>query len=447
LIKEQRTGRSWAPCVTGPIAAHAIDVAKDVAARFRDRERLLRINRAAEGQTRYPGTVHWESHALAQGDAGLALACAYFDPCWPGESWLDIGERYLSLAADQAEAVLPRLGMFSGLAGLAFAARSYSSRHARYQRLLSWLDPALSTHALAAAGKLRGRHGVAVAEFDLISGLCGVGAYFLSAGVPPPTDVALHAILETLVALTETSDGVPHWYTPQSLMSDNPMSKFFPEGNLNCGLAHGIPGPLAMMALALESGFGVDGLAEAIERTADWLVRHQTADHYGVNWPTAVPWTPQGRVPSERLDASRAAWCYGTPGVARALWLAGRAIGAYSLCHLAVEGMTAVYRRPVSMRRIDSPTFCHGVAGLLQVTMRFLFDTDLPVFHDAAGELCQQLLSQYQADRPLGFCCIEPDGNLVDQAGLLDGALGVVLVLLAASTYQAPNWDRLFLLT
>jgi hypothetical protein len=447
LIKEQRTGRSWAPCVTGPIAAHAIDVAKDVAARFRDREGLLRINRAAEGQTRYPGTVHWESYALAQGDAGLALACAYFDPCWPGESWLDIGERYLSLAADQAEAVLPRLGMFSGLAGLAFAARSYSPRHARYQRLLSWLDPALSTHALAAAGRLHGRHGVSVAEFDLISGLCGVGAYFLSAGVPPPTDVALHAILETLVALTETSDGVPHWYTPQSLMSDNPMAKFFPEGNLNCGLAHGIPGPLAMMALALESGFGVDGLAEAIERTADWLVRHQTADHYGVNWPTAVPWTPQGRVPSERLDVSRAAWCYGTPGVARALWLAGRAIGAYSLCHLAVEGMTAVYRRPVSVRRIDSPTFCHGVAGLLQVTMRFLFDTDLPVFHDAAGELCQQLLSQYQADRPLGFCCIEPDGNLVDQAGLLDGALGVVLVLLAASTYQAPNWDRLFLLT
>ena len=116
------------------------------------------------------------------------------------------------------------------------------------------------------------------------------------------------------------------------------MAKFFPEGNLNCGLAHGIPGPLAAMALAFESGVDVDGLAEAIERTAEWLVQHQTADDYGVNWPTAVPWTPEGRVPSERLDASRAAWCYGTPGVARALWLAGRAIGASSLCRLAVEG-------------------------------------------------------------------------------------------------------------
>ena len=99
------------------------------------------MNRAAQEQTRYPGTVHWESHAIAQGDASLALACAYFDPCWPDESWLDTGERYLSLAAEQAEAVLPRLGIFSGLAGLGFAARFYSPRYARYERLLSWLDP------------------------------------------------------------------------------------------------------------------------------------------------------------------------------------------------------------------------------------------------------------------------------------------------------------------
>jgi hypothetical protein len=35
----------------------------------------------------------------------------------------------------------------------------------------------------------------------------------------------------------------------------------------------------------------------------------------------------------------------------------------------------------------------------------------------------------------------------VDQPGLLDGAPGVILALLAASTDVEPIWDRLFLLS
>ena len=109
--------------------------------------------------------------------------------------------------------------------------------------------------------------------------------------------------------------------------------------------------------------------------------------------------------------------------------------------------MEAVYRRPIDERRIDSPTFCHGIAGLLQVTLRFAHDTGLPVFSQAASELTEQLLAMYDPERALGYCSIEPGGNLVDQPGLLDGAPGVALVLLAASSNVEPTWDRLFLLS
>ena len=53
----------------------------------------------------------------------------------------------------------------------------------------------------------------------------------------------------------------------------------------------------------------------------------------------------------------------------------------------------------------------------------------------------------HEPDRALGFRAIEPGGNRVDQPGLLDGAPGVVIVLLAASTSVEPTWDRLFLLS
>ena len=40
-----------------------------------------------------------------------------------------------------------------------------------------------------------------------------------------------------------------------------------------------------------------------------------------------------------------------------------------------------------------------------------------------------------------------PRGGRIDQAGLLDGAPGIAMALLAAATPQPPNWDRLFLLS
>lgn len=436
------------PLIESDLAAKALAVAREVAERCKDREQLLAANDAALKQTIFPRTIYWEPLGIAQGDAGLALMCSYLDACFPEEGWGKTGHEYLTLAARGAEtAGAHHIGLYSGLAGLAFSAQSLSCNGSRYKKLLTSLDYGICGSVLEPSAAMTGRHGVAVSEFDLIVGLSGVAAYLLQRGYKPPMDVALQAILDRLVALTEETDGVPHWYTPHHLLAGEGMAEHYPEGNFNCGLAHGIPGPLAVMALGLGAGLPVEGLREAVTRTAQWLVHHRSGDPYGINWPTVVPYSPNGNVEPGQLDSSRAGWCYGTPGVARSLWLAGRALDDEALQQIAVEGMEAVYRRPIEERRIDSPTFCHGVAGLLQVTLRFAHDTGLPVFTDAAAALTEQLLALYDPERALGFCSIEPGGNLVDQPGLLDGAPGVALVLLAASSNVEPTWDRLFLLS
>jgi hypothetical protein len=197
------------------------------------------------------------------------------------------------------------------------------------------------------------------------------------------------------------------------------------------------------MALAYAAGAHVRGLRDAIVSIAAWLGDNRCDDVWGMNWPTMVALTG-GEAAAEQ--PGRAAWCYGSPGVARALWLAGRAIEDEQLMTLSSEAMQAVYRRPLHKRQIDSPTFCHGVAGLLQITLRFAHDTGEAVFSTAAVDLTDQLLAAYDPKSLLGFCSLEPGGNSVDQPGLLDGAPGVVLVLLAAATDVEPSWDRLFLL-
>ena len=99
-----------------------------------------------------------------------------------------------------------------------------------------------------------------------------------------------------------------------------------------------------------------------------------------------------------------------------------------------------------SARQIDSPTFCHGVAGLLQITLRFR-TTPGSRFRQAADELTDQLLEGYEPRRRCSASATSSRAaNRVDHLGLLDGAPGVALVLLAAASRVEPTWDRLFLL-
>jgi hypothetical protein len=441
--------RAWTGVLTPERAAVATSVALDAARRLREPARVGAAILAAADQTAFPESVHWEPYGVAQGDAGLALLCGYLDACFPDEGWDVTGHSLLASAAREAEGSgqLPP-GIFGGMSGLAFAAWSLSRHGTRYQRLLRSLEATLVPQATQLSSTLvRQRAGVAVSHFDLISGLSGIGAYLLCRRDRPEMADPLDAVLASLVALTTAEGGVPRWHTPPRFMRDESMARHYPYGNLNCGLAHGIPGPMALMALAHCAEVPVPGLVEAIGRIADWLVTNRVNDAWGVNWPTAVPLTDaSGGDPAASPDPSRSAWCYGSPGVARALWLAGEALGDAGLCALAIEAMEAVFRRPILERRIDSPTFCHGIAGLLQITLRFAMDTRRPLFVGAAETLTDQLLEMYEPERLLGFYSLEPGGNRVDQAGLLDGTPAVVMTLLAAATSVAPSWDRLFLL-
>jgi hypothetical protein len=447
----ERSGRahppSWTSVLDADRRADALAVALDVAGRASDPARIAAALAAAGGQTRYPESLRWQPHGVAQGDAGLALLCACLNACLPGEGWDEVAHGFLAAAAYAAERQ-PRLppGLFGGLSGLAFTAEALSEDGARYQRLLTSLDEALAPQASALGEGLRSASGPGpVSDFDVIAGVSGMGAYLLRRD---PHGV-LPEVLSGLVSLAEPQDGPPRWMTPPHLLGDASMLHQYPSGNLNCGLAHGIPGPLALLALSLRSGVKVPGQAEAVRRLADWLVAHRADDHWGVNWPTAIPVAPPGeRDPDAAgLPPSRSAWCYGSPGVARALWFAGEVLDDAVLRELAVEAIHAVLRRPIPERRIESPTFCHGVAGLLQVVVRFAHDTGLPAFSDGAADLVDELLGAHEPERPLAYASLEPGPNAVDRAGLLAGAPGVAMALLAAATDTEPTWDRLFLLS
>ncbi|WP_437436751.1 lanthionine synthetase LanC family protein [Salinispora arenicola] len=144
-----------------------------------------------------------------------------------------------------------------------------------------------------------------------------------------PDRPLLRRVLAYLVQLTEpvhTDDAAgrlaPGWWSADP--ADREGSE--PGGHANVGLAHGIAGPLALLALAMRQNIRVPGHAEAIRRICTWLDSWQQASPAGPWWPEKITVAELHAGKPSMSGPARPSWCYGTPGVARAQQLAGTAL-------------------------------------------------------------------------------------------------------------------------
>ncbi|GAB3583375.1 lanthionine synthetase C family protein [Amycolatopsis endophytica] len=271
-----------------------------------------------------------------------------------------------------------------------------------------------------------------MADYDVISGLTGRGRLLLALGGDRCSS-ALERVLEYLVALTRPTvvDGVevPGWWCAPDRYTVEVDRERYPRGDFNAGLAHGISGPLVLLSLAHRHGHRVAGMTDAMRVVRDWLLRWAWTDESGVGWPSRVGFEAQ--VSGRAVPASRSAWCYGTAGVAFALHLAALELGDAGAAALALG---AVERPGLS----EGPTFCHGDAGLLQITRR--------MGSPAADAVAARLLTAFDPSSRFGFRHHLHTGEQIDAAGLLQGAAGAALALATHAGNPAP-WDAALLLS
>ncbi|MFE6051374.1 lanthionine synthetase LanC family protein [Kitasatospora sp. NPDC056446] len=386
---------------------------------------------------------------LGAGGAGLALAYHQLDLCRPGEGWRAMAVGHLEAAVRGAERTRLRSpGLLGGLGGLAFAAGRLGRPDLLGPDLFGpdlfgpdLLGPdLLGPDTFGPDAPEPGPDRPALDRrraLDLGSGLTGRGAVLLDRHARDPGAAArLAAVLTALGGQTAAFPG------------ESP------------GMAHGPAGPLALLALARSAGVEVPGHVAALRQGVDRLLTHRRDDDWGPDWvlgpapepnrgsdpvsdpdptpglaPALGPAPPDGPAAGPDRQPLPASWCHGAPGIARALWLAGTALDDAPLRELARASLLAALRRPPGVRRVDrQPGLCHGLAGLLLITLRFARDTADPVFRQAAGDLLHRLADRYGAQPAVA-------------PGLLDGAAGVLLVLLAATAPVPPDWDRALLLS
>lgn len=442
---------------------------------------LLHVERARTGQGLWHRAETWLRYATSGPiDDGPGSHLHYGAPA------LAFVLHRASVAADPAGAVRPGTGR------RALAALDARISHATRTRL----DQA---HRRIDSGR-----GPALAEFDAIRGLAGLGAYWLSRHPHPrssdptatptddhapgcPADHAAELTAEVagyLVRLSEPLrscgpldggppvEGLPGWWTP--LAPSGRPSPAFPHGHVNHGVAHGIGGPLALLALTATAGIRVPGHDAAVLRIRTWLDTHRRRDATGTWWPywTAPDPHPKHLDPAGPTDSAgsvkrigpgggrqgRPSWCYGSPGLARAHQLAGIARSDPGLRDVGETVLAATAHDPELRSRLDGASLCHGHAGLLHLYARSItaapaspavprslaaarprsgaaganVDTAavLAVLHEAATDAAEIQLRTAQP-----------------ALGLLDGLAGVALALATRDGQIEPGWDRCLLIS
>ncbi|GIF73575.1 lanthionine synthetase C family protein [Asanoa siamensis] len=424
----------------------AAAIVSDLAARLADHEAVATVMTAQDNARKLvdgSAPVFWSDLSLADGYPALALLYAELGHLDPG--YRRVAHAYLEQAATRLTEAPPG-GLYAGSVALAFAASCAAQRPTDYAGILEPLDRSLAAWVPARVGVERvrieaGLPGTTFASYDVIGGMTGVGRYLLNRG--PETRPALTEILTYLCALTKPfADDLPGWWVTHA-----PDSDVEHGGHLNLGLAHGIPGPLALLALAWQAGIRVPDQDAAIARIVGWLLDWRITDSAGVGWPATVePGDLAG--PPDQLCMSRSSWCYGVPGVARALQLAGQALGESSWTSAAVASIRDMLNRPNGFFGIEDPGLCHGWAGLLHLVRLIGIDADDAAISGAATGLAASVVGRYDDNAPFGFRATNPPAlETVDLAGFLEGAAGVALALASYvhGGRPASGWDAALL--
>ncbi|HKS46106.1 MAG TPA: lanthionine synthetase C family protein [Amycolatopsis sp.] len=432
------------------------DVVDTIARRLSDAEHVLAVTNAPGNlmhtprQTRHP----WSALSLSDGNPALALFFAELTAEDTGHR--DVLHAYLSAGLEDGSP-LPETTLFNGPCALTFAAHAAAVGTGGYATLLEWLDEAVVAKVRQQARTVHAHiaDGVAIATwsgYDVVTGISGTGRLLLARhGVTgdPATGEALTEVLTTLVetALADAvvADGraVPAWWVTHSPTA---TAGHITE-HLNLGLAHGVAGPLALLALALRAGVRVPRHEEAITRIVDLLWRWRKVDEHGPYWPDWVtPDQYDGTAPpGPRI---RDAWCYGAAGIARALYLAGAAVGNNAWqedAHHAFHGVIAT-----DGGAIGTASLCHGRAGLLQIALRMSHDSGLPQYRSFADALAARLTAEFDPEKPFGYHYLHPVASLgPDRPGFLEGAAGIALALhgYAIGRPPATGWDAALLLS
>ncbi|HZF08571.1 MAG TPA: lanthionine synthetase C family protein [Thermoanaerobaculia bacterium] len=430
-MTEPNSNRPWRPLLTGE-AARAANAAVDAIAAG------IAAHPAAAAIRPEAGGGHF---SLAGGQAGLALFFSYLHFARPDGGHDETAMGFLEQAIEGTGEMAVSAGLYSGFAGVAWTLEHLLGRLFDPDGEDPGEEIATALQGLLARSPWQG-------DYDLISGLVGFGAYALERLPRPGGRECLEQIVARLSETAEPGAAGITWHTPPERVGPV-QAEQFPAGYYNLGVAHGVPGVIALLGEAEVAGLAAEVAAEARrlrQGAAAWIATQQLP-------PGAPSLFPYNTAPGIPPSPSRLAWCYGDLGIAAALLAAARTVADPGLEATArtVAGHAAA--RPAEGAGVVDAGLCHGAAGVAHLFNRLYQASGEAAVGEAARSWFERALALRGPEGIGGFRAWLPQGNdgmsgelgWADDPGFLTGSAGIGLALLAATTPVEPNWDRVLL--
>ena len=397
--------RHWRPLLVDDDRERAWDAIRGVATGLR--ETVGRVTVASDP-------------SLNDGTAGMAVFFAYLAEATGDEEWSDCAARLVEQAIDAVADRPLTPWLHGGFAGVGWTLKHIEpilfEEPEGDDEIGEWLAAALASP-------------VQRGDFDLISGIAGYAVYALEALPSPAASRVIERVLERLAEIGEPREGGFTWFTPPNMLPEWQLGRV-PNGYYNLGVAHGVPGVVSVLASCAAAGVLPD--RTMLDGAVAWLLRQKEE---------ADDWTfPHFLAPGLEVTPSRVAWCYGDPGLAAALFAAGRQAGRpeWEAEALAIGRKSAARTSGV----IDA-SLCHGSAGLAHLYNRLYQASGDETMGDAAHAGYRHALDLRRPGEGIGgYLSWAEEQVWAPNPGFLVGAAGTALALLAAVTPREPEWDR-----
>jgi hypothetical protein len=373
-------------------------------------------------------------------------------------AWATRATNCLNEAIDKASESFDHLGLFGGLAGLGWTVEHVSRRLGENPVFADGTELESPGLVEAESGEedltadidnailRRLAHGAAPGEYDLINGLVGFGMYFLERLPKDSAVQGVRTVFEQIEKLAQTLDNGITWYSPPELLPKWQRDEY-PNGYYNLGAAHGIPGIIHFLSEANATRLvDYDRSYRLLDGAVRWLIAQQHP-------PESVSRFSSWVFPGLESTDGRLAWCYGDLGILPVLLQASNRTDRREWRAFAIELLDhCLAWSPDKTGVVDAP-LCHGAVGVAHIFNR-IYHTEGDVrCLEAAHSWYERALSFRQPGTGVGgFSALtrpNPLGPPVWEVspGFLDGAIGIALAFLAATTPIEPTWDRMLLLS
>lgn len=382
---------------------------------------------------------HWDPYTLSHGYPGIILFLHETKKVL-GKDVEDIIHQYILKLGYYLEDGIDGFSLFSGLSGIGFAIDIASDEQNSYQGILKQIDELIVQYVLKFinSGKLE----VTPTNYDVIQGLSGIGRYLLNRS--SYHHYAKNALKEILNYFKIIHYSKNNWIVSNNNQFLDIDKQNYPSGNINLGLAHGILGPLSLVALSKMEGIEIEGhtqflydftsflLKPEFKHNDEWLDRYDVLEKF-------IP-----------IYSVRNGWCYGDTSVMSALLLSAKALNDDELLYTSKRILLNIIEK--NNDDLISPTFCHGLASHLTILNQVNKEFNLSQVNTYLENVIKKIIMHYSDKNKFMFhdiVYLNEEKILKNKVGILEGQLGVLLSLIDYIDTQnksRKNWKDMFLI-